>query len=73
MSNEELAEELLKPIIRKFKKCKVNSLFINNTSGADLTNMQLISKLYIEIRFLLCVIDIFSKYAQVIPLKEKRH
>ena len=39
---------------------------------ADLTDMQLISKFNKEIRFLLCVIDIFSKYARVVPLKDKK-
>ena len=34
--------------------------------------MQLLSKYNIGIRFLLCVIDIFSKYAWVIPLKDKK-
>ena len=34
--------------------------------------MQLISKFYKEFRFLLCVTDIFSKYAWVIPLKDKK-
>ena len=34
--------------------------------------MQLISKFNKGIRFLLCVIDIFSKYAWVIPLKDKK-
>ena len=34
--------------------------------------MQLISKFNRGFRFLLCVIDIFSKYAWVIPLKDKK-
>ena len=34
--------------------------------------MQLISKYNKEIRYLLCVIDIFSKYAWVVPLKDKK-
>ena len=34
--------------------------------------MQVISQFNIGIRFLLCVIDIFSKYAWVIPLKDKK-
>ena len=34
--------------------------------------MQLISKLNKGIWFLLCVIDIFGKYASVIPLKSKK-
>ena len=68
ISNKELAEELQKPIIRKFKKRKVCSSFIQNILGADLADMQLISKFNRRIRFSLSVIDIFSKYAWVIPL-----
>ena len=40
--------------------------------GADLADMQLISQFNKGIRFLLCVIDTFSKYAWVIPLKYKK-
>ena len=38
--NEKLAEELHKPIIRKFKKIKVYSTFKANIWGADLADMQ---------------------------------
>ena len=72
LSNQELAEELLKPIIRKFEKRKVYLSFIENIWGADIADMQLISKFNKGFRFLLCVIDIYSKYAQVIPLKDKK-
>ena len=65
---QQLAEELHKPIIRKFKKGKVYSLFKNKILGADLADMQLISKFNKGIRFLLCVIDILSKYAWVVGL-----
>ena len=34
--------------------------------------MQLISKFNKGFRFLLCIIDIFSKYAWVVPLKDKK-
>ena len=34
--------------------------------------MQLLSKYNKGIRFLLCVIDIFSKYTWVVPLKDKK-
>ena len=34
--------------------------------------MHLMSKLNKGFRFLLCVIDIFSKYAWVVPLKDKK-
>ena len=41
--------------------------------GADLADMQLISKFNKELRFSLCVIDIFSNYAWVVLLKDKKH
>ena len=66
MSDQQLAEELQKPIITKFNKRKVQSPFINNIWGASLAYIQLISKFNKEFRFLLCVIDIYSKYAWVI-------
>ena len=40
--------------------------------GAGLADIQLISKFNKGIRFLLCIIDIFSKYAWVFPLKDKK-
>ena len=61
MSNQQLAEKLSKLIVRKFEKRKVYSSFIDNMWGADLSDMQLISKFNKRICFLLCVIDIFSK------------
>ena len=60
-----------KPIIRKLKKRKVYSGFRYNIWGADLADMQLISKFNKGFRFLLCVIDIFSKYAWMVPLEDK--
>ena len=48
------------------------SSFRDNIWGADLTDMQLLSKFNKGFRFLLCVIDIFSKYAWVVPLKDKK-
>ena len=70
--NIQSADELHKPIIRKFRKRKVYSLFKDNIWGVDLADMQLLSKFNKGFRFLLCVIDIFSKYAWVIPLKDKK-
>ena len=70
--NLQLAEEIHKPIIKKFKKRKVYSGFQDNVWGADLADMQLISKFNKGFRFLLCVIDSFSKYAWVVPLKDKK-
>ena len=70
--NEQLANELHKPIIRKFEKRKVYSAFEDNIWGVDLADMQLLSKYNKGIRFLLCVVDIFSKYAWVAPSKDKK-
>ena len=70
--NQQLAEELHKPIIKKFEKRKVHTAFKDNIWGADLADMLLLSRYNKGIRFLLCVIDIFSKYAWVVPLKDKK-
>ena len=70
--NEQLAEELHKPVIRKFRKREVYSAFKDNIWAADLADMQLISKFNKGFRFLLCVVDIYSKYAWVVLLKDKK-
>ena len=71
VQNQQLANQLHKPIIRKFIK-KVYSSFKDNIWGVDLADMQLISKYNKGIRYLLCAIDLFSKYAFVVPLKDKK-
>ena len=48
------------------------SSFRDNVWGADLADMQLLSKFNKGFRFLLCVINIYSKYAWIIPLKDKK-
>ena len=70
--NQQLANELHKPSIKKFKKRKVYSSFKDNIWGFDLADMQLISKYNKGIRYLLCAIDLFSKYAFAVPLKDKK-
>ena len=70
--NIKLANELHKPIIRKFNKRKVYSSFKDNILGADLADRQLLSKFNKGIKYRLCVIDLFSKYASVVPLKDKK-
>ena len=62
-SNYQLANELHKPIIKKLKKRKVYSSFRDNIWGVDLADMQSLSKYNKGIKYLLCVIDLFSKYA----------
>ena len=72
ISNKKLVEELHKPVTREFSKRKLQLTFIDNIWGADLGDMQLKSKFNRGFRFLLCVIDIYNKYAQVIPLKDEK-
>ena len=59
-------------MIRKFKKRKVYSSLRGNIWGVDLADMQPLSKYNKEIKYLLCTIDLFSKYAWVIPIKDKK-
>ena len=70
--NQQLPEEIHKSTIKKFKKRKVHAAFKDNIWGADLADMELISRYNNGIRFLLCVTNIFSKYAWVVPLKDKK-
>ena len=71
-SSSILADELHKPIIRKFNKRKVYSQFKDNIWGVDLVDMQSLSRKNKGIKYLLCAIDLFSKYAFVILLKDKK-
>ena len=61
-ANSILANELHKPIIKNFKPRKVYSSFKDNIWGVDLADMSLISKFSKVIKYLLCVIDLFSRY-----------
>ena len=70
--NYQLANELHKQIIRKFKRQKVYSSFRQNIWGFDSGDMQSMSKYIRGIKYLLCAIDLFSKYAWVVPLKDKQ-
>ena len=71
-SSSILADERHKPIIRKFNKRKVCSQFKDNIWGVDLANMQSLNRKNKGINYILCVIDLYSKYAFVIPLKDKK-
>ena len=70
--NYQLANELYKPIIKKFLKRKVYSSFRDNIWGADLADMQSLSKYNNWNKYILCAIDFFSKYAWVVPSKNKK-
>ena len=64
--NYQLASELHRQTIRKFKRRKVYSPFRDNFWGVDLADVQLLSKYNKGIKYLLCTIDLFIKYACVV-------
>ena len=70
-ANEQLAEKLYKPVIKKFKRRKVYPIFKDNISGADLTEMGSLSFNDKNIKFL-CVIGVFTKYEWVKSLTDKK-
>ena len=71
-TNYQLADERHKPIIRIFKKRNVYSSFRDNIWDVDLADMQSLSKYNKGIKYLLCLTDFFSKYALVVPIKDKK-
>ena len=71
-SSSILADERHKPIINKFNNRKVYLQFKDNIWGVDLADMQSLSRKNKGIKYLLCAIDLYSKYAFVIPLKDKK-
>ena len=68
----QLTNELHKRIIRKFKKRKVYSSFIDNILGVGLADMQSLRKYNKGDKYLLCAIDLFSKYTWVVSLQDKK-
>ena len=72
MSAKLLAKEDHRPISGIFKRKKLFLSFKYNLWGADLADMQLRSKFNKGIRFLLSVIDLFSKYEWAVPGKDKK-
>ena len=70
--SQQLADELHKPITRKFQKRRVISNNIDDIWTADLVEMQNFSKWNKGIRYLLMVIDVFSKYGWIRALKNKK-
>ena len=70
--NEQLAEELQKPVTKKFKRRKLYARFKEYIWAADLAEMESLSYKNKSFRYLLCVIDDFTKYAWVKPLKDKK-
>ena len=70
--SQQLADELHKPITRNFSKRSVISNGIDEIWAADLVEMQKFSKWNKGIKYLLMVIDVFSKYGWIRGLKDKK-
>ena len=64
--SQQLAEELHKPITRNFRKRRVISYGIDKIWAGDLVEIQKYSKWNKGIKYLLMVIDVFSKYCWIV-------
>ena len=70
--NEQITEELNKPVTKKLKRRNVYIKFKDNIWEADLAEMESLSSKNKNVKYLLCVIDVFTRYAYVKPLKNKK-
>ena len=69
--SNQLADELHKPIRRKFQKRMVFAKTVDDIWSADLIEMIPLAKYNKGYKYLLMVIDVFSKYGWIVPLKTK--
>ena len=60
--NEQLAKELHKPLIKKFQRRKVYARFKDNIWAADLAKMGSLAFRNKNVKYLLCIVDVFTKY-----------
>ena len=68
---QQLAKEVFSPQVTRFRREKIIPLHKNETWSADLIDKSSLSKYNNKYKFILTVIDIFTKYAWAIPLKNK--
>ena len=69
--SSQLADELHKPVHRKLEKRQVFAKQIDDIWAADLVDMSSFSRCNRGYKFLLTVIDVYSKYGCIVPLKNK--
>ena len=69
--SDPLTDELHKPVRKNFKKRRVFAAKSNDIWAADLVDMQYYAKTNKGYRYILMIIDVFSKYGWAIPLKRK--
>ena len=70
--NEVLAQELHKPVTRKIKRRKPYLSCSDNIWATDLAEIRSLSFFSSGVKYLLYAIDVFTKYAWVKPLKDKK-
>ena len=70
--SQQLAEELHKPITRNFRKRRVISYGVDKIWAKDLVEIPKYSKWNKGVKYLLTVIDVFSKYGWIVALKDKK-
>ena len=70
--NEELAQELHKSVIKKFKRRKVYATFKDKIWATDLAEMESLSSFNRSVKYLFCVTCAFTKYAWFKLLKDKK-
>ena len=70
--SEQLSEELHKTVIKNFKRVKDYARFKDNIWAADLAEMESSPSKNKNVKYWLCMIDVFTKYACVKPLKDKK-
>lgn len=68
---ETIARELHKPIIRKFKRTKIITNGINDIWTSDIIDMQTLASKNKGYKFIIVIVDCFSRYAWALPLKNK--
>jgi hypothetical protein len=68
----EISDELHKQIRKNFTRRKVVSLHVNEIWGTDLIDFQEYEKENDGFKYLLSIIDVFSKYAWLVPLRDKK-
>ena len=71
-ANEKLTEELHKPVMKKSKRIRVYTRFKDDICAADSAEMGSLSSKNRNVKYSLFVIDVFTKYAWVKPLKDKK-
>ena len=69
---QQLADELHKPITRNFTRRRVIASGIDKIWCSDRVEVQQFSKWNKGYRYLLMVLDMFSKYGWIVPLKDKK-